>query len=440
MILFYSEKITPRVEYIAKLYFEQILQVKVLFTSDYTKFENTESPKINYSDQPFEGSIYLKPNQLLFETGIGVPKPVTVDYESSQYFFPSSADSFVPFDLFAAGFYVVTRYEEYITSEKDHYGRFVATQSILYKNKLLKKPVVNIWAEMLAAEISKVYPHFVWPERKFRFLSTIDVDNAWAYQHKGFSRTVGALSKAIAEARFGDFFERLAVILHVKHDPNDTYSFIDSVYEGNEKLVRFFFLLGNYSRFDKNISHKNQHYRKLIKLTTRRYTVGIHPSFAAAASKNEKVLKDEKQRLEQITGSSVIISRQHYLKFEFPRTFRNLIKTGIFEDYSLGYASETGFRAGICTPFYFFDLDRETTTDLLQIPFQVMDVTLQQYLKFKPEQALKEIQNLMHEVKKVKGTFVSVWHNESVNDHGIWKGWREVFEQMNRLGFKWENE
>lgn len=440
MILFYSEKITPRIEYIAKLYFEQILQVKVSFTSDLDNLLNSDSPKINYSDNPSGKGIYLKPHSLLFETGIGAPKIEQVIYNNAQYFFPSSADSFLPFDLFAAGFYLVTRYEEYITAEKDHYGRFIADESILCKNQLLKKPVVNFWAEMLASEISKAYPQFVWPERKFRFLSTIDVDNAWAYRHKGFSRTGGALSKALIKTHFGEFFERLAVLMHLKRDPYDNYSFIDSVFERNEKLVRFFYLLGNYSRFDRNISHRNQYYRHLIKKTCEKYAVGIHPSFAAGVDKSGKVLKEEKQRLERITGSTVRISRQHYLKIEFPTTFRNLIKAGIFEDYSLGYASATGFRAGICTPFYFFDLERDKPTDLLQIPFQVMDVTLQQYLELEPDQAWEEIENLMNEVKNVKGTFVSVWHNESVNDRGHWKGYREVFEKMNQLGFRWTGE
>lgn len=440
MILFYSEKITPRIEYIAKLYFEQILQVKVLFTNDLDSFINSDSPKINYSDNPSGNEIYIKPHSLLFETGIGTPITEQVFYNNAQYFFPSSADSFLPFDLFAAAFYLVTRYEEYISAERDHYGRFIADESILCKNQLLKKPVVNLWAEILASEISRIYPHFIWPERKFRFLSTIDVDNAWAYRHKGFSRAGGALIKALLKTRFSEFFERLAVLLHLKHDPYDNYSFIDSVFEGNENWVRFFYLLGNYSRFDKNISHKNQYYRHLIKRTRRKYAVGIHPSFAAAVDKSGKVLKEEKQRLERITDSTVKISRQHYLKIEFPTTFRNLIKAGVFEDYSLGYASATGFRAGICTPFYFFDLERDKPSDLLQIPFQVMDVTLQQYLELEPDRAWEEIKSLMNEVKKVKGTFVSVWHNESVNERGNWKGYREVFEKMNQLGFRWTEE
>lgn len=440
MILFYAEKTTPRITYIAKLYFEQILQVKVLFTSDLNYFLNSDSPKINYSDNSQGNGIYLKPHSLLFESGTGWPIPEPVEYNNNLYFFKSSPDSVFPFDLFAAAFYLVTRYEEYIATDKDRFGRFNAEQSILYKNQLLKKPVVNLWAEMLACEISKVYPQFVWPERKFSFLSTIDVDNAWAYQHKGFGRTLAALAKALFSGNFSGLTERIMVLTHLKNDPYDNYHYLDSVFKGNETKVKFFFLLGNYNRFDKNISHRNVFYRHLISRLFSRYSVGIHPSFSAASDRSGKLLKTEKLRLEKITRHQIKSSRQHYLRIEFPATFRNLIKAGISKDYSLGYASEPGFRAGICTPFYFYDIERDKPTQLLMIPFQVMDVTLLHYLHLQADQAWEEIQDLMNEVKNVKGTFVSVWHNESVNDHGHWKGYLEVFENMNQLGFRWANE
>ena len=35
---------------------------------------------------------------------------------------------------------------------------------------------------------------------------------------------------------------------------------------------------------------------------------------------------------------------------------------------------------------------------------------------------------LKDEVKKVKGQFTSIWHNESLSDKDVWKGWRRVFE------------
>ena len=106
----------------------------------------------------------------------------------------------------------------------------------------------------------------------------------------------------------------------------------------------------------------------------------------------------------------------------------------------VGFADQIGFRAGTCTPYYFYDLENEAKTDLLVIPFQVMDGTLLHYLKLSPEKAFAEIEKIMQEVKEVGGTFVSIWHNETVSDLGEWKGYREVFEKMNQLGFKWANE
>jgi hypothetical protein len=124
------------------------------------------------------------------------------------------------------------------------------------------------------------------------------------------------------------------------------------------------------------------------------------------------------------------------LRLKFPRTYRRLINSGILEDYTMGYASQTGFRAGICTPYFFYDLKKEEVTSLNIIPFQIMDVTLRHYLNLKPEEAIAEIEALMQEVKKVGGTFSAIWHNETVNDEGDWKGYREVFEKMNKLGFE----
>lgn len=106
----------------------------------------------------------------------------------------------------------------------------------------------------------------------------------------------------------------------------------------------------------------------------------------------------------------------------------------------MGYASQSGFRAGICTPYYFYDLKKETATNLKIIPFQVMDVTLRDYLGLKPGEAIRKIEQLMEEVKNVGGIFVSIWHNETVNDSGHWEGYREVFEKMNQKGFEWANE
>lgn len=440
MILFYTEEITPRIEYIARLIFSRILQVKVTFTTSSDEFLQSTNPKINYSEKKLGDEIYIKPHYLLFHKKLITPNINPVWMDNEKYFCESSADSLFPFDPFAASFYLVTRYEEYMETKFDKFDRYPSFRSILHSYGLLKKPIVNIWAKMLKEAFQKKYPDFQFPEKKFRFISTIDIDNAWAFKNKGTWRSTAALLKAAIKWKFTEVKQRQAVLAEKEKDPYDTYEYIDSVFSKNIDKVKFFFLLGDYGKYDKNISFRNTSLRELIQKISSKYDIGIHPSFQTGKKNGAKKTVKELKRLQKISGVQITKSRQHFLRLKFPDTYRQLSNAGILEDYTMGYADKAGFRAGICTPFNFYDLETETTTNLVIIPFQVMDVTLHDYMKLSPEEASKEIELLMREVKQVNGTFVSIWHNETLNDTGVWKGYREVFENMNRLGFKWADE
>jgi hypothetical protein len=154
--------------------------------------------------------------------------------------------------------------------------------------------------------------------------------------------------------------------------------------------------------------------------------VGIHPSWAS--SKDSSKLPKEIKRLEIITNREITRSRQHFLKLDLPTTYRRLIDLGIREDYTMGYASQVGFRAGTSLPFYFYDLDMETQTQLLIHPFAVMDGTLNEYMELPVDDAQYLVKELMDRVKKVNGTFISLWHNETVSDNRHWQDWKQVYE------------
>ncbi len=439
MILIYTEELTPRIAYISKLIFTTILKKEVSFTCNLPEFQKSELPRFNYSNQKTEKIPYIKPNPLMFSRELSVPDIQLVWYKGEKYFFESSADSDLPFDPLAASFYLVTRFEEYLSEKRDRFNRFPAEESILFKNELLKKPVVNIWANMLAELMKKSFPEISFPEPKFEFLSTIDVDNAWAFSYKGLFRSCGAMGKALLRFNSTEVKNRLKVWSKREKDPYDTYAFIDKIFQGNENKALFFFLLGDCGKFDKNIHWKNRNLQKLIAGISSKYAVGVHPSFRSSENGAEEVLNKEIRRLEEITGKEIRKSRQHFLRLNFPETYRNLIKAGIREDYSMGYPSQPGFRAGICIPYFFYDLKEEKETLLKIIPFQVMDVGFQTYMKISPDEAWLETKKLMREVRKTGGTFSAIWHNESLNDLGNWEGFRDVFIRMNESGFKWTN-
>jgi hypothetical protein len=163
-------------------------------------------------------------------------------------------------------------------------------------------------------------------------------------------------------------------------------------------------------------------------------SIGIHPSYAS--NRSLKTLKKEFERFSCILGKKPVISRQHYLIMRFPDTCRALIDQGIQDDYTMGYASRIGFRAGTTMPFRFYDLEREVETNLVLHPFICMDVTFRQYLGLTPEKASDMIRTMMNKVRLVHGRFVSLWHNESLSEYGLWKGWRKVYEDMLKMGGK----
>jgi hypothetical protein len=43
---------------------------------------------------------------------------------------------------------------------------------------------------------------------------------------------------------------------------------------------------------------------------------------------------------------------------------------------------------------------------------------------------MQHIKPLIDQVKRVDGTFISLWHNDSLNDQKLWKGWRRIYEEM----------
>ncbi len=407
--------------------FIDILGINYHITEDIDHFVKQPNPKINYTDKKINDALQIIPHSLLFEQKI---KRQTIDvnnWNGCPVFFQTNPGSLLPFDIFAAAFYLVTRYEEYLASDKDMHGRFPFKASLAYQNGFIKQPVVNLYADALKRMISDLTPDFDFPERKFEFLPTIDVDYAYAYRNRGGVRTMAGLMKDFALRR-KSFHERLKVIRGKQHDPYDSFDMINRTFSKTGVSLSYFLQVGRFGRYDHNLPVSNHAFRELIIHLSNHNEVGIHPSYRA--HDKPKLLEKEKADLEKITGKDIVKSRQHFLRLSFPHTYRQLINAGIKEDYTLGYAEHIGFRPGVCTPFNFFDLEENRKTGLRIFPFQVMDGTLRQYMGLSPEKATDECIELINQVWQVNGTFILLWHNSSFGDNGKWKGWTKVFNNI----------
>ncbi len=429
MLFIYSSRITKRQNYIFKLFFKEIINTPYLLSSDLEAFRDFEGAKMVYGPQSEDHPLYFAAAELLFESGLNSQELNTTEFRGFTVPFPVyQKESIFPFDLFSAAFYFVSRYEEYMPFRKDKYGRYTAQESFAFKNGFLNKPIVNIWAYNLVDIIRRFYPDFEANFQKFQYIPTYDIDQAWSYYQKGFTRNIGGLIRHIWQLDFSKIGQRFRVLFGKEKDPFDTFDFISSLQKEYKLKPIYFILFAELGPFDKNISPTNNTFRTLIKSLADQAKIGIHSSYAS--NLNPELIKEESKKLEEVIKVEIHRNRQHYLKLQLPDTYRNLLAMDLMEDFTMGYAAEPGFRAGICTPFYFYDLDYETETKLKVYPFAVMDGTLRDYKDVGIEEAKAIIQSLIYEVKAVNGTFISLWHNESFSDQDRWKGWRTVYTYM----------
>ncbi len=427
-ILIYSSLSSSRLTYVFSFIFEEILGIGCKLTSDFEYFQQSKQPGFIYDQEyTIEGTHFLKAHSLLFENEI---KKIPIDlfeYENVPVFFGSSVDSFFPFDIFAASFYLVSRYEEYLPYTADKFGRFPAKESLAFKHGFLEEPVVDSWALLLKRKLLELYPQLNFNKRNFCFQPTIDIDNAYAHLYKGFARTVLSVIQTGYKSPL-KLIEKIKVLMGMKRDPYDNYDFLNFLEKKYNIRTLYFVLFSEYGKYDKNLPMKSKQFKTLINKIAKSNEIGLHPSFQSNNSYKKLLL--EKNELEKLIKKEIEHSRQHFLMLKVPATYDNLIQAGIKSDYSMGYASQPGFRAGTCTPFYFFNLKTNKSTNLQLIPFALMDVCFRDYLKSSPAIALKKIKKIITSIKKVDGLFVSLWHNESLGSNNQHFTWRHVYERM----------
>ena len=110
------------------------------------------------------------------------------DCDGLPIFFGLSKKSKFPFVVFAASFFLLSRYEEYLPHINDEWGRFLATLSSAYKNNFLDKPLVDFWILRLFKQLKEAFPTLeVNAKAKEQFMPLIDVVSPFKYRHKSFS-------------------------------------------------------------------------------------------------------------------------------------------------------------------------------------------------------------------------------------------------------------
>jgi len=426
-MLIYAASISPRLQYIADFIGQELDASSPELTTDKDKFISYKGVRINYSYESIPGVFRISPKNLLFETGIREQAIEIFATNHYKAFFKTEGD--FPFDIFSTCFYLLSRYEEYLPHTKDIFGRYAHENSLAYRENFLQVPLVNTWLRHFKEILISVYSDAKFTTRPFRYLPTYDIDEAFSFRYKNWKRIIGGSFNDVLNGRFKRLKHRVEVLLGIKEDPFYSFGWMNELHRQFRIQPLYFFLVADkISKYDRNVHPGNKALQLLIRAQSENYQLGVHPSWQS----NEKpgLIKKEISTIEKITKRKILNSRQHFVKFTLPATFRLLIDAGIQQDFSMGYGSINGFRASVASSFYWYDLEKEQATGLKLYPFCYMEANSFYEQHHSPELALEEMLHYYHVIKEVNGILVTIWHNTFLGTDNKFRGWKEVYSKF----------
>lgn len=420
MLLVHLDSAGPRQRFIARHLLERMLGWSLRFTSDAAEYRAHQGAKLHYGRTMHDGEgVVIRPALALEDIRSGMKLPT-----------PSLSDG-VPVihgdDPFANAFTLLSLVDELSATERDHHGRVPSSALYLVRHHVSELAVVDRWALRLADQLRRYDPQLPAPSRQFRHVLTVDVDNGFRYHGRPLWRQVGAGLRDLVRGRTADALERALVCLGRSQDPFDRYADLASLASSAQlhRTIAFLLMRGG-SAYDHAVPDDTR-FQQRVRSMRGAVELGLHPSYHS--STEPTIAAEDRQRLMAVTGEAPRLNRQHFLRWRLPDTLRALLDAGFTEDHSLGFTDRLGFRAGTCTPFPYYDLERDEETALMLWPFACMDSALYDRMGIDASTASDHIQPIIDEVSYVQGTFISTWHDRFLSDSGEWKGWWQVMQQ-----------
>ncbi len=364
MLLVYTHKITPRITYIFKHIFENMLDLSVSFSTAVEVFVAHSGPKMSYANRSLGNEFNITSHSLLFERGV-IDQDITIyDWEGIPAFFKTDDNAPIPYDIFAASFFLLSRYEESIPKIKTTNEFFDSTQSLAFKEGFLEMPLIDIWVLKLHKIMSTFFTEIEpYKKKYYKKELLIDVPLAFRYRHRSFLVSMEIFLKSIWQLNLLKTFNQFMVLLRLEDDPYDSFdSWVSWLKDSNLK-PKVFFRFANSSKYESSISIFNRGLHAIIKKTGDVYMLGLLLSIKSHL-KPEPSLNQEKKGFQELTNRQVKMSRIPNSFRQLSLVYADLVNFEFTDDYSMGYSNKIGFRASTSTPFYFYDLANESKLSL----------------------------------------------------------------------------
>jgi hypothetical protein len=325
-------------------------------------------------------------------------------------------------DIFASVFFMLTRWEEYVTKTRDIHNRFPAKASLAYQAGFLHRPIINEYAEMLYTMLIASGCTGKRKKQRFTIIPTHDVDEI--YFRCSIKNIAGDILK---RKHLQGAFIRLKSRMK-KENHYDTFDWLMDVSEKHNLKSRFYFLSGGTSVYDNMFSLDDPFVHSLIKkINDRGHIIGFHPSYNAY--NDAGLFLKEKKKLETLTRDRITEGRNHFLRCELPRTWNIWDEQGMKIDSTLSYHDHAGFRCGTADEFPVFDFINKKVLAVRERPLIVMDVSLWSYQGLSLEECMEKLWFYKSVCQKYSMPYTILFHNSSFNPIH-WPGWKEVYENI----------
>ena len=425
MLLIYAHKTTQRIAYTFKHVCTRILGINIKFTSKIEEFIAYSGPKISYGKKPLGNELFFQSTELLLQQGFDSIDINVKGWNDTKCFFSVSKISALPFDIFSASFYLLSRYEEYLPQVKDEKGRFLATESLAFKSGFLTSPVVDVWAYQFKKALLDSYPDLPFPKKEINYHQIIKVSQPNKYNQKGALRSIFGFTKNVFRFNYRETINRATVLLGIKKDPFDTFEWIIDSTKNSKISLSVLFLLGESEEFLNGFNSSRSKFKLLVKNISDYKNVGL--LFSKESLTNFEVLKNEKDQMESLINKHLKCTINNDFSVKLPDDYRNLIELEIEKDFTMVYENTPGFRASTCTPFLFYDLDYEIVTPLLIQPIAYATPSLLGESETKKNEITAD---LIQAVKNVNGTLSFIFSNKDFSDTKRNTFWRNLLIQL----------
>lgn len=419
-MLIYTPRLTTRLQYILQHILQENMGIDYEICTCKEVFDAYDGDKMVYdthSDYP----VWVKAAPLLWERGIN-SQYLHMSMSGQHTLFAHEEKDLLGFDLFAACFWCLSRYEEYGAKPQDQYGRIQ-----LCHNELYDYPWVEVWIEQFKAALLQYFPHLQYAESHFTHIPTYDIDIAYCYKGKPLIWNVAGRIKHLLRGKWQLIRDRNMVLQGSITDPYDSFDYIEQLHHTYSlKAIYFFLAATSRSRLDKNTPMSYAGMDTLIQRLAKNNDIGLHASYGS--NRQAGLQAQEIANLQAYCSKPVDCNRQHYLLLRMPGTLQQLIANGILSDYSMGHVNRWGYRAGTCKSFLFYDLYQEHTTSLRCYPLIGMENGLQGHTA---EEMWQYAKPWIDMCIQYHGTLCTLFHNQSFGIYAD-RDYTQLYERMLR--------